>query len=325
MAWPFKNSGKESSESSDNNKDKYTKNVHNRDVRGDDEEDSVIYFIEDEGKDANANPNDNKSEMAGYGRGGKTAETLHFPPNQDETPFYSGLPNTDTISDISENKKSNDDLINKINELNSISQLIMSRQQNLLTIIKENEKNTKDIISSLNNLNDTENVLLSQENTIKRLHDALIKYNDDVIYKAQKNLIMELIDVADRIRMIIEDSENVENYDILSAVKDLEKSVDASLSNNSVRCFTETTEDPRQLNRRRQKVVDTEPTSDPRLDGIYKSVAPGYEWSIPYLVINSEVKLNKILEENKLPQMFSFIVRPEEVVKIKYRPEDNSL
>lgn len=323
MEFPFINFGKQTSKSSNENTDKPDKNGHDRDVRDDD--DSVIYSIEDDenGKGSFANSNDTDQETSGQSESMSTAETLHFPPNQYDTAFYNDR--SDSISEIGENKKDNDVLINKINELNSISKLIMTRQQNLFTIIKENEKSNKDIIAYLNNLNDTEKVLLSQEKTIKKLHDSLLKYNDDVIYKTQRNLIMELIDVADRIRMIIEDSENVENYDILSAVKDLEKSVHASLSNNSVRCFTESAEDPKQLNRRRQQVVDTERTSDPLLDGVYKSVAPGYEWSIPYLVINSEVKLNKILEENRMPQMFSFIVRPEEVVKIKYCPEDKSL
>ena len=42
-----------------------------------------------------------------------------------------------------------------------------------------------------------------------------------VIYKIQKNLIMELIGISDNIRMILQNSESEPGYDLLAAVKDL--------------------------------------------------------------------------------------------------------
>jgi hypothetical protein len=35
-------------------------------------------------------------------------------------------------------------------------------------------------------------------------------------------------------------------------------------------------------------------------------------------VVNSEVQLKKILEENAAPQMFTYVIRPEEIVKLEY-------
>lgn len=163
-----------------------------------------------------------------------------------------------------------------------------------------------------------ENVVESQEMTIQKQHNAALKYQEDVIYKIQKNLIMELIGISDNIRMILQNSESEPGYDLLAAVKDLGAWVDASLSNNSVRRFQDTTVDATTMNRKRQQLVDKEPTDVEAEHNTYRTVSPGYEWSVPYLVVNSEVQLKKILEENAAPQMFTYVIRPEEIVKLEY-------
>ena len=163
-----------------------------------------------------------------------------------------------------------------------------------------------------------ENVVESQELTIQKQHNAALKYQEDVIYKIQKNLIMELIGISDNIRMILQNSESEPGYDLLAAVKDLGAWVDASLSNNSVRRFQDTTADATTMNRKRQQLVDKEPTDVEAEHNTYRTVSPGYEWSVPYLVVNSEVQLKKILEENAAPQMFTYVIRPEEIVKLEY-------
>lgn len=163
------------------------------------------------------------------------------------------------------------------------------------------------------------NVLEAQERTIQKQHNAALKFQEDVIYKTQKSLIMELIGIADNIRMIIQNSETEIDYDLLGAVKDLEKWVDASLNNNSVRKFQDVDLDSTTMNRKRQVLVNKEETDIEEQHNTYKTVSPGYEWSIPYLVINSEVQLDKILEDNNVPQLFSYVVRPEEIVKLEYK------
>ncbi|MBP3373992.1 MAG: hypothetical protein J6L60_05645 [Bacteroidaceae bacterium] len=166
------------------------------------------------------------------------------------------------------------------------------------------------------------NVLEAQERTIQKQHNAALKFQEDVIYKTQKSLIMELIGIADNIRMIIQNSETDTDYDLLGAVKDLEKWVDASLNNNSVRKFQDVDLDSTTMNRKRQVLVNKEETNIVEEHNTYKTVSPGYEWSIPYLVINSEVQLGKILEDNNVPQLFSYVVRPEEIVKLEYKENE---
>lgn len=162
-------------------------------------------------------------------------------------------------------------------------------------------------------------VIEQQETTIQKQHQTTTKFQEDVLYKVQKNLILELIEIADNIRMILQDQEKEHDYDaMLEAVRNLGEWVDASLSNNSVRRYQDAAESPEVLDRKRQVVVDAEPTGDPAKDSTYLTTRPGYTWSIPYLVVNSDVQLEKILSENQQPKSFSFVIRPEEVIKLKY-------
>lgn len=199
----------------------------------------------------------------------------------------------------------------------------MCRMQSLLDAMYQGQQQMgmvqDSIIRGMQALQDkVENVVESQEMTIQKQHNAALKYQEDVIYKIQKNLIMELIGISDNIRMILQNSESEPGYDLLAAVKDLGAWVDASLSNNSVRRFQDTTVDATTMNRKRQQLVDKEPTDVEAEHNTYRTVSPGYEWSVPYLVVNSEVQLKKILEENAAPQMFTYVIRPEEIVKLEY-------
>ena len=161
-----------------------------------------------------------------------------------------------------------------------------------------------------------------QEEIIKKQHNAALKFQEDVLYKVQKNLIMELIGIADNIQMLIEDKENNSDYDLLEAVKDLGKWVDASLRSNSVKRFIDVNQDNKVYNRKRQELVEKQFTENQEEDNTYRSLHPGYEWTLPYLVINSEVQLQRILDENHSPQMFTFVIRPEEVAKLVYKDKN---
>lgn len=165
-------------------------------------------------------------------------------------------------------------------------------------------------------------VIERQECIIQQQHNAALKFQEDVLYKLQKNLIMELIDISDNIRMILHDYEQQPDYDLLSAVKSLNEWVDATLKNNSIRRYQDTLVNNNVLDRKRQNLVDKQTVADESLNNTYITERPGYEWSIPYLVVNSDVQLQKILDENKTAKMFSFVIRPEEVIKLEYRKEE---
>lgn len=184
-------------------------------------------------------------------------------------------------------------------------------------------KNQQILNSNLNSLREgLLKVTEKQEEIIKKQHNATLKFQEDVLYKIQKNLIMELIGIADNIQMLIEDKENNSDYDLLEAVKDLGKWVDASLRSNSVKRFVDVDQDNKVYNRKRQELVEKQFTENQEEDNTYRSLHPGYEWTLPYLVINSEVQLQRILDENHSPQMFTFVIRPEEVAKLVYKDKN---
>lgn len=168
-------------------------------------------------------------------------------------------------------------------------------------------------------------LLDKQEETIRRQSQTISKFQDDLLYKVQKPLIMEMVEIADNIRLILNDKEILENKDfeaLLDRVKKLSDWVDASLSNNSVRRYSLTTESPATLDRKKQEVIDVEFTDDPSKDSTYFTERPGYIWTMPYLIINSDIQLKKALED--APKSFEFIIRPEEVVKYKYQKSEEN-
>lgn len=201
----------------------------------------------------------------------------------------------------------------KLNSLYQTIELLGNSQQQIL-------KNQVDMAKE--GLTEKEKIAViaeKQEETIQKQHNSLLKFQEDVIYKIQKNLIMELIGISDNIRMMIQNKENDADYDLLEEVRKLGEWVDASLSNNSVRKYQDADIDNTVFNRKRQELVDKEETSDENKHKTYKTIAPGYVWTLPYLVVNSDVQLKKILEENGSPQMFSYVIRPEEIVELVYK------
>ena len=168
-------------------------------------------------------------------------------------------------------------------------------------------------------------LLDKQEETIRRQSQTISKFQDDLLYKIQKPLIMEMVEIADNIRLILNDKEIIENKDfeaLIDRIEKLEDWVTASLSNNSVRRYSLTSESPSSLDRKKQEVIDVEFTNDPSKDATYFTERPGYIWSMPYLIINSDIQLKKALED--APKSFEFIIRPEEVVKYKYQKSEEN-
>lgn len=181
------------------------------------------------------------------------------------------------------------------------------------------------LMSLKTDMKEKDSILEKQEETIRRQSQTISKFQDDLLYKVQKPLIMEMVEIADNIRLILNDKEILENKDfeaLLDRVGKLSDWVDASLSNNSVRRYSLTTESPATLDRKKQEVIDVEFTDDPSKDSTYFTERPGYIWTMPYLIINSDIQLKKALED--APKSFEFIIRPEEVVKYKYQKSEEN-
>ncbi len=158
--------------------------------------------------------------------------------------------------------------------------------------------------------------LEEKEDIIKQQHNQLLKYQDDVIYKTQHGLIMELIGLADNVRTILTKQKEQHDYeDLLDDVVRLGQWIDSSLEENGVRKFEEAA--TLEFNPKRQSIIETQPAPTPELSGTYVTDQPGYEWSIPYVVVRNDVQLKNFMAENKVPKKFSYVIRQEEVIKLK--------
>ncbi|WP_300225393.1 hypothetical protein [uncultured Bacteroides sp.] len=240
------------------------------------------------------------------------SETLMDDELNEEKDFF----NKDADNDIVKSKSEEDFESLPLFSIHEMLKELLEGQNKLM-------KNQQILNSNLNSLREgLLKVTEKQEDIIKKQHNAALKFQEDVLYKIQKNLIMELIGIADNIQMLIEDKENNSDYDLLEAVKDLGKWVDASLRSNSVKRFIDVDQDNKVYNRKRQELVEKQVTENQEEDNTYRSLHPGYEWTLPYLVINSEVQLQRILDENHSPQMFTFVIRPEEVAKLVYKDKN---
>lgn len=215
----------------------------------------------------------------------------------------------------------NDDGLDVIQEIHALSHDILDFKDLIIKAVREESHKTDAAVDRLSSLIEEKDTQIEkQSDTIRRQSQTISRFQDDLLYKVQKPLIMEIIEIADNVRLILEDKELVEKKDfdqLYESVKRLYDWVNAALSNNSVREFRMLGGQSTEFDRKRQEVVDVEYTDDPSKDSVYYSERPGYVWSMPYLIINSEIQLKNALED--APKTFEFVIRPEEIVKLKYK------
>ncbi len=154
-------------------------------------------------------------------------------------------------------------------------------------------------------------IIEEQASIIKRQHESIVRFENDVIYKTQKDLIMELIGIADQLRYILNDYAKEKDFDSLySSIKDLTSWVDGSLQAVAVRKHEST--ETKELDRKRQEIIENIETQDPDEDGKIRSLLPGYIWSVPM------VGCNELQERSERPKLYEFMIRPEQVARLKY-------
>lgn len=150
-----------------------------------------------------------------------------------------------------------------------------------------------------------------QNSIIKRQHENILRYENDVIYKTQKYLIMELIGIADNLRNTLNECAKEKDFDSLyKSMEDLTEWVDASLQTVAVRKHEST--DTKELDRKRQEIVEIQETQDADEDGMIKSLLPGYIWSVPM------VGSNEFHDGSERPKLYEFMIRPEQVARLRY-------
>lgn len=160
-----------------------------------------------------------------------------------------------------------------------------------------------------------EQTIQKQNELIGKLHECIVKYGNDVLFKSQKDLIEEMIQLADQVHYSILDQKKEQNYQLLlDSMVQIGQWIEASLSRVKVRRFDSGEHRFREFDAKKQEVIDTVETNNSSEDGFYKSELPGYVWTIPFVG-----SVESMLSEGA-PQKFEFVFRPEQVVSLKYRP-----
>ena len=194
---------------------------------------------------------------------------------------------------------------------NALKRLHGERLDKREQFIKE-QSNT--IAQQHNTITQQQDSLKELSGAINMLQDCVTRYQNDVLFKAQKEIFEDLIQLSDQVRCNILDQEQNKNYDsLLESMKQIGKWIDASLERSKMHKFEDCADGKSVIDKKRQEVVEIKETENAEKDGCFVTQQPGYLWSIPF-VGSVETMLS-----GNAPQTFEFVFRPEQVVKLKYK------
>lgn len=176
----------------------------------------------------------------------------------------------------------------------------------------QEQNEIKERLNSMQSLIEEQSKTIEEQaDVIKKQHQTITQYNSDIVYKTQKDLIMELIGIADQLKYTIEDHASGNDFESLySAIKDLSDWVDGGLQGVAVRKYE--AKEYEELDTRRQEIVEIRQTDNPLEDKMIKPELPGYIWSIPM------VGSNNTQQSGEQPRTYEFLIRPEQVVRLRY-------
>lgn len=202
---------------------------------------------------------------------------------------------------------------------NRMSQSISQRVAGLDKRVFDAEKTLRALQDQSSTIASQQDALKEQSGTINKLQDCTARYQNDVLFKAQKEILEDLVLLSDQVRCNIQDQEQNKDYDtLLDSMKQIGKWIDASLGRSKMRKFEDCTDGTPSIDKKRQEVVETAETDVAEQDGCFVTRQPGYLWTIPF-VGSVETMLS-----GNAPQAFEFVFRPEQVVKLKYIPKKKS-
>lgn len=190
---------------------------------------------------------------------------------------------------------------------------IFNKQNETLSALNAVVENLNQLVSK------QQETITEQSKIIENQHNSISRYENDVLFRSKKELIMELIGIADQIKYTIDDQVTNKDYDrLIDEVRSLGDWVDGSLQTETVRRFEHTRNDNILLDAKCQEVIGTEETNVIEEHNHLKTMLPGYYWTMP--LVGSSMMMKGGLE----PRQFEFVLRPEKVVKLVYTPKESS-
>lgn len=185
-----------------------------------------------------------------------------------------------------------------------------------------NQKAIHNVLTQQIGLLQEQNERLTEQNrqlteVVRNQHETIAKFQNDVFYRAQKDVIMEIIHIADEVQAITDGCEKANPMHAeLTALGDF---IDKGLTFSAVRSFRHADGCSNEFNPKCQEFDDTTVvTDDPAKDRNIVSVRPGYVWTMPWLVANTDVQLQNFIRDNAEPKRFEFVIRPELVARMAY-------
>lgn len=159
-----------------------------------------------------------------------------------------------------------------------------------------------------------ENRRLSE--VVQRQHETIASFQNDVFYRSQKDVLLEIIRIADEVETIKEKcGKDNPVYDELCSLSDF---IDHGLSFSAVRSYSSKGETV-EFNASRQE-FDSTPlhTDDVEKDGCLVSLRKGYVWTMPWLVANTDLRIKRFFEENPDARKYEFVIRPEIIGRYRF-------
>lgn len=217
--------------------------------------------------------------------------------------------NTDNDSQSSEEQPDSPNV-----DVNRLSQIIKTIYETLEIRVKELIDDRKELSTKL-------------EQRINRYEELVSNIQEDRYRKDKVKILRRNINMRNLVSSVLDDyrqeTPRTEGYNSPAAIfleQQLEKIIeklDADLRQEMLIPLVKGVEGS-DFDAEHQEIVERQTTDQPALDGkVYRSVAPGYIWTLPYIF---RPRVNETGEEI---HTYRFLLRSEDVITYKYEGEGN--
>lgn len=211
-------------------------------------------------------------------------------------------------------------LIHQADKIIGETDKIIGETGRIINAMRQSIKNQEAIYGLLQQMQRQveENQRLSE--IIKKQHETIARFQKDTLYYSQKDVIFEIIKIADEVEAIKEIGKNGGN--LQEQVEGLSEFIDAGLTFSAVKSYRDADGVSKEFNPRRQELSNNcVVTHDPEKDGAIVSLRPGYIWRLPWLVANTDIQLGNFIKANMGNQTYEVLIRPEKVARMVYEME----
>lgn len=195
---------------------------------------------------------------------------------------------------------------------------IIKETDRIINALRQSIKNQEaiyDVLQGQMLRQEEENRRLSE--IVKKQHETIARFQKDTLYYSQKDVIFEIIKIADEVEAIKEIGKRGGN--LQEQLEGLSEFIDAGLTFSAVKSYRDADGISREFNPRRQELSsECVLTHDPGKDGAVLSLRPGYIWRLPWLVANTDIQLGNFIKANMGNQTYEVVIRPEKVARMKY-------